>query len=119
MQTAFGQEFQLRNTETATIGSDGLTLRFDRVTEDARCPVGGRCEPSEGDAIVEVTLRQSPNEAATLELHTDPKLRTEASYLRYRVRLVRLDPRPVGEQAVPLPQYTATFIVSVAQAPDS
>ncbi len=112
MQTALGQEFQLRNTETAEIGSDGLTLRFDRVSTDARCPVGHPCE-SDGDAVVEITLHQAPSEAATLELHTDPKLRTEAGYLRYRIRLVRLDPRPVGEQPVPLPQYRGTFVVSL------
>ncbi|MGH9311032.1 MAG: hypothetical protein ACRD1U_16770 [Vicinamibacterales bacterium] len=114
MQTALGQEFQLRNTETAEIGSDGLTLRFDRVSTDARCPVGHPCE-SDGDAVVEITLHQAPSEAATLELHTDPTLRTEAGYLRYRIRLVRLDPRPVGEQPVPLPKYRGTFVVSLPQ----
>ncbi len=118
MQTAFGQEFQLRNTETATVGSEGLTLRFDRVTTDARCPVGHPCE-SDGDAVVEVTLHESPRDAATFELHTDPNLRTEAAYLRYRVKLVRLDPRPIGEQPVPLPQYTGTFVVSTTERSES
>jgi hypothetical protein len=116
MQTEFASEFKLRNTESATIGRDGLSLRFDRVTRDERCSVGSRCE-SEGDAVVEVTLRQAPAEATTLELHTDPNLRTEVRYLRYAVRLVRLDPRPVGEQPVPLSQYTATFVVSIPQPP--
>lgn len=114
VQTVFGQAFQLRNTETAAFGSDGLTLRFDRVTTDARCPVGHPCE-SEGDAVVEVTLHESPRDAATFELHTDPNLKTEATYLRYRVKLVRLDPRPIGEQPVPLPQYTGTFVVSTTE----
>jgi hypothetical protein len=111
MSTEFGQEFELRNTESAAVGREGLTLRFDRVTADERCSVGSRCE-SDGDAVVEVTLRQPSSDAATLDLHTDPARRTEARYLRYAVRLVRLEPRPVGEQSVPLPQYTATFIVS-------
>jgi hypothetical protein len=116
MSAEIGREFELRNTESAAIGTEGLTLRFNRVTTDDRCSVGSRCE-SDGDAVVEVTLRPPSSDAAILELHTDPARRTEARYLRYAVRLVRLEPRPVGEQPVPLPQYTATFIVSVHSNP--
>lgn len=105
------REFKLRNGEAAPVGNDGLVLRFERVTEDARCPVGDPCVVA-GDAVVLVTLRQPPNEPATLELHTNPSSTMERRYLRYRVRLVRLEPRPVGEQHVPLPQYWATFMVS-------
>ena len=48
----------------------------------------------------------------SLALQTDPSSTPEGKYLRYRVRLVRLEPRPVGDQYVPLPQYWATFTVS-------
>jgi hypothetical protein len=112
MHSELGREFRLRNTESATIGSGGLTLRFDRVTRDGRCPAGDPCRNGEGDATVEITLRQPPREASTIELHTDSTLQTEAAYLQYRVRLVRLEPRPVGEQPVPLPEYRGTFVVS-------
>jgi len=112
MQAALGEEYALRNTETATIGNDGLTLRFDRVTDDARCPVGDRCGADEGDAVVEVTLHQDPHEAVTLELHTNAQQPREATYRNYRVQLIRLEPRPIGEQPVPLPRYTGTFVVS-------
>jgi len=107
----FAREFKLRNGEAAHVGNDGLVIRFERVTEDARCPVGNTCV-SDGDAVVLVTLRQQPNEPASLQLHTNLSSTTEGKYLRYRVRLVRLEPRPVGEQPVPLPQYWATFTVS-------
>jgi hypothetical protein len=113
-EVALGQEFRLKNGDSAAIGGEGLTLRFNRVTTDARCPVGDPCQ-TEGDAVVEVTVRQPPNEPTTIQLHTDPKLQTEGAYLHYRVKLVRLEPRPVGEQPVPLPQYTATFVVSAVQ----
>ena len=107
----FGQEFKLRDREAAPVGHDGLVLRFERVTEDARCPVGNTCV-SDGDALVLVTLRQPPNEPASLELHTNPRSTADGKYLRYRVRVARLEPRPIGEQPVPLPQYWATFMVS-------
>jgi len=105
------REFKVRIGEAAHVGNDGLVIRFERVTEDARCPVGDPCVVA-GDAVVLVTLRQPPNEPASLELHTNPSSTTEARYLRYRVRLARLEPQPVGEQPVPLPQYWATFMVS-------
>jgi hypothetical protein len=108
---AFDRAFTLRNGEAAQVGSDGLVLRFERVTADARCPVGDTCV-SDGDAVVLGTVRQPPHEPAALEFHTNPGATPEGKYLRYRVRLVRLEPRPVGEQYVPLPQYWATFMVS-------
>ena len=93
------------------MGPDGLVLRFERVPEDARCPVGDPCV-SDGDAVALVTLRQPPHEAASLALHTHPSSTPEGTYMGYRVRLVRLEPRPVGDQYVPLPQYWATFMVT-------
>jgi hypothetical protein len=107
----FDREFKLRNGGTASVGNDGLVLRFERVTEDARCPVGDTCVV-DGDAVVLVTVWQPPNGPAALELHTSPSATPEGKYLRHRVRLVRLEPRPVGEQSVPLPQYWATLMVS-------
>ena len=105
-----GEEFKLRNGGSATITSTGLTVRFDRVDRDDRCPVGAQCV-QEGDAVVLVEVRESEQAAAVLELHTEAGKENERPYRNYRVRLVRLDPRPVGEQHTPLPQYTATFVL--------
>jgi hypothetical protein len=111
-RSELGREFKLRNGEAAQVGNEGLALRFERVTKDGRCPVGDPCVSDLGDAVVLVTVQQQPHEPATLELHTHPSSTAEGLYLRYRVRMVRLEPRPVGEQYVPLPQYWATFMVS-------
>jgi hypothetical protein len=108
----FGGDFELRNGETTQVGNEGLTLRFERVTRDGRCPIGDPCTSDVGDATVLVTVQQPPHEPAALKLHTHPGLSGEGRYRGYRVRLARLEPRPVGEQPVPLPQYRATFIVS-------
>jgi len=107
----FEQEFVLRDGEAAQVDPEGLMLRFERVSRDTRCPVGDPCR-SEGDAVVRVSVWPSPNAPVVLDLHTDPSLTTEGRYLQYLVRLVRLQPRPVGEQHVPLPRYWATFVVS-------
>jgi hypothetical protein len=109
---AFGEEFSLHNGETATVGKNDLLLvRFDQVTSDARCSIGSTC-PQDGDAIVIVIVRQARDEPASLELHTQAGLTAEATYRQYHVKLVRLEPRPVGEQSVPLQQYVATLTVS-------
>ena len=110
-RVALDREFKLRSGEAADIGDDGVVLRFARVTRDARCPVGDPCR-HQGDATVVVIAAKPPQAPAALELHTDPEFVADAEYVGYRVRLVRLEPRPVGEQPVPLPQYWATFVVS-------
>jgi len=106
-----GGEFRLRDGETALVGKNDLLVRFDHVASDARCSVGSSC-PDDGNAVVVISVRQPPNESVSVELHTGTGRAGEATYLQYRVRLVRLEPRPVGEQPVPLPHYVATLIVS-------
>jgi hypothetical protein len=111
-RTEFNREFKLRNGAAARIGNEGLELRFERVVADGRCPVGDPCLSDPGDAVVVVTVQQPAHERAVLELHTHPALRPTGQYFGYLIRLVRLEPRPVGEQPVPLPQYSGTFVVS-------
>jgi hypothetical protein len=113
-QAALDEQFQLRNGEAAAVGKGGLTVRFDRVAADERCPVGDAC-PAEGDAVVLVTLEEAPHDPVSVELHTQSKSVSEAEYLKYLVRLVGLEPRPVGEQPVPLPHYLAVFVVRAKQ----
>ena len=105
----FGREFTLANGEAGTVRD--LSIRFDRVPTDNRCPVGGPCV-RDGDAVVVVTLRGASAAPSTIQLHTQDGPDHVARYAGYRVRLVRLEPRPVGEQHVPLPRYRATFIVT-------
>lgn len=106
------REFKLRNGEAAQVGSEDLLIRFERVTFDGRCPIGDPCAADVGDAVVLVTAQLPPRPMAALELHTHPNANSSGQYLHYRVRLIRLEPRPVGEQQVPLAQYWATFTVS-------
>lgn len=58
----FAREFKLRDGEAAHVGNDGLVIRFERVTEDARCPVGNTCV-SVGDAVVLVTFASASDPA--------------------------------------------------------
>jgi hypothetical protein len=110
VSASFGQEFALKNGETATFATDSLQLRFDKVSADSRCPVGSTCV-QEGDAVVVVTATRSAANAQSFELHTQTGLAAAATYGRYQIKLTKLEPRPVGEQPTPLSAYTATFVV--------
>ena len=91
--------------------ADGLTVTFDGVSADSRCPIGVQCV-WEGDAVVVVTVREPSREAANLELHTSGRYPREGTYGRYRVRLVSLAPQPREGEGVPAGEYRATVLVS-------
>jgi len=37
------KEFSLSVGQTATLKSENMTIRFEGVTEDSRCPIGATC----------------------------------------------------------------------------
>ena len=111
VRSAIGSPFELRDGQSAAVGSAGLVIRFERVTSDGRCPTGDTCAVP-GDAVVRIVAEAPSAEPATVDLHTDPQAGPDGAYQGYRIKVVKLEPRPVGEQPTPLPHYTATFVVS-------
>jgi hypothetical protein len=90
---------------------DGLTVKFEGVSADSRCPIGVQCF-WEGDAVVEVSVSEPSRESSNLELHTSGRYPREGTYGRYRVRLVSLVPQPRENEGVPAGEYRATLQVS-------
>ena len=88
--------------------SNGLTLTFNAVTEDSRCPIGVFCI-SAGDATVMVTLSQNGADHLR-ELHTnrDP---SQAGFNSSIVTLLSLAPIPRADHPVGAKEYVATFRV--------
>jgi hypothetical protein len=103
-----GEPFDLK-AGTSAVLADGLTLTFDRVRTDSRCPLDAICVWA-GEAIVVLTLSQSAAAPAERELRTTPAL-SEASYLSYVIKLVALAPYPRSTQQVPPEDYVATLTV--------
>ena len=104
-----GQQFELRVGGQATISGEALTVSFQGVPSDSRCPTGVQCVWA-GNAVVQVVLSQG-GKAAGLELNTnlDPKTGT---YLNYEIELVSLAPYPTAKGgAISQSQYRATFVV--------
>jgi len=83
-----GRDFVLTPGQSARV--DVLSVKFDRVASDSRCPPNAECF-WEGDATVQVTLH-SPSAAGTgAELHTSQRFARSTSYDGYTVELVGLD----------------------------
>lgn len=104
------QPFELRVGQSATVAGEGLTVSFQGVPSDSRCPTGVQCVWA-GNAVVQVVLSKD-GKAFGAELNTtlEPK---SVDYLNYNVALVSLAPYPTSKGgAISQSQYRATFVVT-------
>jgi hypothetical protein len=105
-----GVPFDLGVGEGATVNGEGLTVTFNGVGEDSRCPIDVQCE-WEGDAEVDVTLSRSGSTPLNTVLHTTLTPQS-VSYNGYTVTLNDLDPDPVSTGTIDPDDYVATFTVT-------
>lgn len=109
-QTPLGEPFELRSGASAIL-DDGLTITFDRVASDSRCPMNALCIWV-GDALVQVTISQNAGGSVQRELHTFPAAESEATYLAYSIKLVALAPYPRTDREILPGDYVATLNVT-------
>jgi len=104
--------FTLAPGETASVQGRGVTLRFEGVTGDSRCPGDAICITG-GDAIVKVVASGDGN-SLSLDLHTGDSSRASVTYGNVKVTLVELQPYPFSSRPAITPgDYRATLTVSV------
>jgi hypothetical protein len=84
-----GQPFSIGVGETVTVAAEGLTVTYQDVIQDSRCPPGVQCIVA-GDAIIAVTLAKRGSPSATLTL--DTAVPGPVRYLSYGIELVQLGP---------------------------
>src|SRR5688572_13604353 len=102
---AVNEEFTLAPGQTATVNDARISLTFERVTDDSRCPVDVTCI-WEGDAVVVLKVKTETGEA-TRELHTqggDSRSR-KAPAGQYVITLVKLEPTPRSSAPVDQAAY--------------
>ena len=104
-----GRDFQLAASRSTRV--ETLTVRFERVASDSRCPAGRECV-WEGDATVMVMLGTSDGPMTAHELHTSHRFADHVTEDGYLLQLVDL--RPGAGQATPATPYLATFRVTRA-----
>ena len=105
-----GQPFELRAGGTATV-QGGLSMQFERVTADSRCPMDAFCVWA-GDATLILRLSQGSTPPAATELHTQPT-GSEIVYSTFTIKLVSLGPYPRSNQTIQPSDYVATISVGV------
>lgn len=103
------EEFTLRVGETVRVGDLGLSIRFQEVTQDSRCPLRVVCF-WEGDAAVVVETAFADEDPQAHELHTT--LEPKSVLLKdVGIKLVRLAPHPVEANSIPSEDYVLTIAV--------
>ncbi|HEX4999245.1 MAG TPA: hypothetical protein VFY29_13545 [Terriglobia bacterium] len=110
-QQALGQPFELKGGGTASLDGGKLTVVFEKVSGDSRCPVDVTCI-WEGDATVSLRLKQADRDASSVEVHTSGRYAREVTYEKYRIRLQDLKPQPRANVPIEQKAYTATLVVS-------
>lgn len=99
--------------EQSTTLDEGLTLTFDSVLEDSRCPSQVTCaEAGFARILLEATL--SDEEPLTYELNTQPTFELgEITHGPYTIQLMDLAPYPETPEALPASdEYRLTLVVS-------
>jgi hypothetical protein len=105
------ETFELRVGGSAVIAGSGLTVTFQKVSGDSRCPQRTTCVWA-GDAIVLLSVTRDGQEAVTLELHTNLSMKKdEAPYDGLTVKLIELKPYPVGDERIIADRYVVALRV--------
>lgn len=105
-----GQEFDARVGETAAFADEPLTVTFEQVVEDSRCPANTTCVWA-GTAVIRLGLRVGDTARGTVHLQTLSEAEAEGVFQKYRLRLVRLAPTPRDSSRIPAEQYVLTLMV--------
>lgn len=102
-------EFRIRHGESVRIAPGDVTVRFDAVTSDSRCPRGVNCV-WQGDATVALTVSdESGSESIVLHTSGGPDRPTEAVARGFRFALVGLEPQPEAGGSIPSGEYVAVL----------
>ncbi len=102
----FSRQVALTVGETARVDEARLSLRFDSVTGDSRCPADALCIQG-GDAIVHITVSRSPGQAVRYELHTAGP--SSVQHDNVMLTLEALAPYPFSGAPIDPSTYRATI----------
>ncbi|MBW4620750.1 MAG: hypothetical protein KME17_15520 [Cyanosarcina radialis HA8281-LM2] len=99
--------------ETVSFEEGKLTLYFQEVLEDSRCPVGTECF-WEGNAKILLSVSQGDKEPVEVTLNTSGKagMSQAAVAFEYLIKLDRLGPYPTAIGKPNLEDYVATLAVT-------
>jgi len=103
------QEFVLEVGESAVVSGTGLSVRFERVLSDSRCPADAICITA-GEAVVAVSVGRNGHPVEDLSLRTDGT-GSRAVVGAWTLSLTKLDPYPFASRPAAPGDYKASFRV--------
>ena len=101
---------ELRPGETARVDAGNLTIAFDAVVQDSRCPLTLRCF-WEGNAAVRLTLRTDAGGSTTVTLYTSHGPRSVACG---DVKIFLEDLKPYPTEAGPQDPSVYRVVLAIA-----
>ena len=96
----------------AEIPEEALTVLLTKIN-DSRCPSQVQCIIAR-EAIATLSVSQSGQESATLEIQTPAPSASSANqdtYRTYLFTLQSLEPHPITPDPIPIDQYRATVLI--------
>jgi hypothetical protein len=97
-EVSLNEEFILAPGTRATV-DDRMTVRFDTVFEDSRCPIGATCV-WEGDAAVGLQYQSPDHPPVRFVLHTSKRYIRDTTIQGHRIQLIGVEPHPVVDQQI-------------------
>ena len=104
-----GEPFTLAAGERVTLEPLGTHVRFLRVAEDSRCPLGAQCVwAGDGVVVFEIAMREGDSVEHTLHTNEGPK----AIVLDlFELTLLKLNPYPEETGDIAPEDYRATLVL--------
>ena len=113
-QAQLGEAFTLAGGQGTAVSGENLTLEFDQVLEDSRCPKQVECFWT-GQALLTVLVQREGQAPVPVEFNTNPapgQNKQQANVGAYTIRLISLDPYPETPATIPLDDYRAVMLVN-------
>jgi hypothetical protein len=103
------REVRLAPGQTATVTEAAISLRFEGVSGDSRCPADAICIQG-GDALVGIHVIPTRGQSQTYELHTGDM--RPVTHGDLTISLLELSPYPFSSQPIQPGDYRATLRVT-------
>lgn len=112
----FGNQFQLKISEVASIKSGEVELTLLEVTEDTRCPSNLNCFEA-GQIQITVKVLVNKQDLGTLNLIYNASRKDLAikQFDNYMIEFVKAEPYPKINQEIELSDYVVTLVASPAK----
>lgn len=103
-----GKPFKIKLGQTLEFQGTDLSITFEELLEDSRCPEGATCVWA-GNGRVSIKLNELQ---AELNTYLDPKT---TSLSEYSIELISLSPYPMIDRVIEKEDYMAEMLISIYQ----